>query len=327
MDSKLKYIKYKQKYLDLQKKKIIYNLIGGNCDKDIKLIHTDIDSTLNFIKNHYECSPLQTVNNYFVILYGPPASGKTIARKLACKIIKDNFSEEQLSYDEIMKSFIDTSVDDIIAKTIISTKLGDETYNKTVEEVMIENIDKIISRENKNIDYFRKNINDQSIQELIKNNSSLYDQYRKYIDELSLVLGAFATYINRNVFFEISSPYIDYVIDLINTVYKWKYKIIFIYPYTDNFDELCKRSDLRGLQIGRFIDCDNINKKIHECYKKYMSDVFNYDNPNSMLNLYENIIILRYNTLLNEEEYKSISNNTFEINDVNPKIYDFIIKK
>ena len=58
-----------------------------------------------------------------------------------------------------------------------------------------------------------------------------------------------------------------------------------------------------------------------------MSDVFNYDNPNSMLNLYENIIILRYNTLLNEEEYKSISNNTFEINDVNPKIYDFIIKK
>jgi hypothetical protein len=110
MDYKSKYIKYKQKYKEIQKKKIIYNLLGGECRNDIKLNYKDIDSTLNFIKNHYECAPLQTINNYFVILYGPPASGKSSSRKLACKIIKEQFIEETLTHYDIMKSFILYSV-------------------------------------------------------------------------------------------------------------------------------------------------------------------------------------------------------------------------
>ena len=306
-----------------KKKKIIYNLMGGDCNKDIKLNYKDIDSTLNYIKNHYECAPLQTINNYFVILYGPPASGKTISRKIACKIIKEQFPEETLSYEDIFKSFIDTGIDDIVSKTIVS----EDRLHKSVGEIMIENIDKIISTENKNIKYFRENINEESIQNLLKTNIELYIHHRKYVDELSLILGAFATYINRNIFFEIASPNIQYIIELINTAYKWKYKIIFIYPYTDNIDELCKRSDIRGLKIGRFIDCNQINKKISDCYKKYISDIINYENPNSMLNLYNDIIILRYNTLLNEEEYKSIYNNTFNLSSENKKIYNYIHKK
>lgn len=46
-----------------------------------------------------------------------------------------------------------------------------------------------------------------------------------------------------------------------------------------------------------------------------------------MLNLYDDIIILRYNTLLNKEEYESIYNNTFDLSSENKKIYNYIYKK
>jgi len=322
MNYKLKYIKYKKEYIKLKNKKIIYDLIGGACTQK-KLNFTNIDSILEFIKEYYTCAPNQTKNQYFVILYGPPASGKTLSRKIACKLIKDNF-DEKLSYDDIYNSFIDTGVDEIVSKTLIN-----ETENtKSVEEQMIDNINHILTDENKTLQFIKDNIDRKDIIDMKKKNSDLYIKYRKLVDEMSLVLGAFATFVRKNVFFEISSPYIDYIINLINTAYKWNYKIIFIYPYTNNIDLLNDRVIIRGLQVGRFIEQTEIIKKITECYTAYTNKIINFDNDKSMLNEYENIIIFRYNTKINSDEQKLLSTYNYNFDDpnINEKIYDYIIK-
>jgi hypothetical protein len=93
-----------------------------------------------------------------VILYGPPASGKTFARKLACKEIKNTFGET-LSEDEIFNSFIDTGIDEITADIIIKK-------NGTVNDKIIKEIDefanvKIVSiiNESRKANKFKKMVN------------------------------------------------------------------------------------------------------------------------------------------------------------------------
>ena len=89
MEFKEKYKKYKMKYTELKNKQNIYNFLGGVCQLDKKFNYEDLSSVLDYAKNRYECTEnKKTDKKYFVILYGPPASGKTIARKLACTYIK-----------------------------------------------------------------------------------------------------------------------------------------------------------------------------------------------------------------------------------------------
>lgn len=321
MDFENKYSKYKKKYQELKNKKTIYDLIGGACTSK-KLNYRDIDSVLEFIKDYYNCAPKQTTNQYFVILYGPPASGKNAGRKNACKIIKDVFNEPE-TYENILHSFIDVGIDDIVTKTLL-----DPPNDKiTVEEQLKKNIDEVISTPNKTIKFMEENKENPVIKKLKKDSDDLYFKYKNQVDEMSLVLGAFATFVKKNVFFEIAGPSFPYMNSLINTAYKWKYKIIFIYPYIENLDLLCSRSDVRALQEGRFVTCETIKWRKEQCLEGYKQNVINKDNVNSMINMYDNIVVLRYNADLTPDKFASLNRYEFNISQDNVDILDYIVKK
>lgn len=331
MDYKNKYNKYKNKYNKLKYKNNIHNLIGGICDKNKKFSYDDINSVLEYVKNRYECTDnKKTKNKYFVILYGPPASGKTISRNIACTLIKKYYGESE-SIDNILKSFIDTGVDEIVYDTYYK-----EDPLKSVKEKLKDTLDnfflqKSIDNQNK-LEYLQNHIYDSDLQKVVTDNTNIYLDYRKNknIDEISTLLGVFATYINQNVFFEIASPHIDYINNLISTIYYKNYKILFIYPYTDNLDLLKRRNYLRVHDESRLINPSELEKKLALCYESYMNLVINEKNPQSMINIHKNILFFRYNTDLSIDLYMKIfrKHSYDEIEEeLKPFIYDLILEK
>jgi len=339
MEFKEKYLKYKMKYTDLKIKQNIFNFLGGACEKNKNFNYADLSSVLDYAKNRYECTEgFKTTKKYFVILYGPPASGKTISRKLASMYIKKHFNES-LSTEEIYKSFIDTGVDDLV----YDAYYNEESPIKSVKDKLKETIDLYflnlqILPENriehiKTLSEFKK--------EVIEPNNNTYSKYRSEhnIDDLSALLGIIATYTNHNVFFEIASPNVDYINKLIQTLYWNKYKIVFIYPYTNNYDLLVERNYARGLLEGRIMDGEFIKKKAQACIDTYDSLIKKQDPKvkdeeskkaiQTMYDMYKNIMILRYNTDLTPGLYSEINNFTLNLDDEKWKkyyIYEFDIK-
>ena len=365
-----KYLKYKNKYSELKNKKAIYDMIGGKVD----FTPTDIDDVMKFIKSHVEPvdgkdyktdptpdptpdpepygekSKLSDKKRYFVICYGPPASGKTLARKMACNIIKNHFGEE-LPINDLMKTFVDTSVDNIIyhSEAIIKNGEGKTETKKTIKQILIDNINNVF-KPNVNIlddtkiqlpdvdklglladTDIRKNFDTQ-----IQLNQNIYFNYKEIADDLSLILGAFGILRKKNIFFEIASPAIEYMLDLISVLYKWKYNIILIYPFTKNIDLLCSRSIRRGCEEGRVVPAAEVTWKASKSIDKYFEDIIEVDNPNSMINKLDNLYVLRYNAEINLEKtigdkkiLDMINEGTYPLNDtsVNEDIYDIIYKK
>ena len=207
-----KYLKYKNKYYELKQKNKIIQLFGGNdkCNKVQLITPQDLSSALDYVKNRYNCSKSKTVNKYFVILYGPPASGKTIARKIACDYIKKRY-ERELNLQDILNSFIDTGVDDIVYDI--------NYHSKPLKTYLVDLLNKAFTDSDVESDV--TNINKQKVQEQLKRNIEIYFNYRQKqnIDGISALLAASASYTNHNVFFETASPSFDYIKDLINTLF------------------------------------------------------------------------------------------------------------
>jgi len=303
-----KYLKYKNKYETLKKEKLI-NLIGGLCDKNKKFDYDDLSSVLDYAKNKYECSGInKTKKKYIVILYGPPASGKTIARKIGCMNIKKYFNED-LSSNEIYESFIDTSDDDIVYDAYYK----EEQPNISIKDKLITLLNNFFKTKNipddKKLDYLKTNMDNPELKSVMDINIGIYRKYRtdRNIDDLSALLGVIGTYTNKNIFFEIASPYIDYINNLISTIYWLNYNVIFIYPHTNNINLLVERNYLRGLLEGRVLTKDFIELKSIDCSKKYVSDVINESNQNSIINKHKNIMILRYDTDLSTGLYEELN--------------------
>jgi hypothetical protein len=325
MDYKQKYQKYKIKYNQLKYKNEIYNLLGGLCEPNKKFSYDDMSSVLDYVKNRYDCTDnKKTDKKYIVILYGPPASGKTISRKIACSYIKNHFNES-MSKEDIYKSFIDTGVDDIVYDAYYKEEMPLSVKNK-----MKNTLDKFFEQKkiqpDQRLNYLK--LFNHDVSEIINENNKIYMKYRreKNIDDLSALLGIIATYTNHNVFFEISSAYIEYINNVISTIYWNNYNVVFIYPYTDNIDLLSERSYLRGLNEGRIMSREYIDSKIKECYDGYQSKIINESDKKSIINIYKNIMILRYNTNLPNDLYNKI--NKFIIDDdFKIYIYEFKIKK
>ena len=76
----------------------------------------------NKIKESRSTTVATTKNKYFIFLYGPPASGKSIARKIACgEIANSEFSNGDTPLvinnrilSIINNTFVDTGVDEIV---------------------------------------------------------------------------------------------------------------------------------------------------------------------------------------------------------------------
>ena len=330
MDYKNKYLKYKTKYNNLKYKNEIYNFIGGACQQDKKFHYDDISSVLDYVKNRYECTDnKKTTRKYFVILYGPPASGKTISRKLACAYIKKHF-DEQLSSEDIHKSFIDTGVDDIVYDAYYNEESPQISVKDKLKNTIDAYFEKIYIKKDERFDYLKKNIDtDQELKKIVDNNIGIYRKYRndRNIDDISALLGIIGTYTNHNVFFEIASPYIDYINKLIGTIYWNNYNIVFIYPYTDNTDLLVDRNFFRGLNEGRILTRELIDSKKEQCFTAFNQKVIDKSNPQSMYNLYKNIMILRYDTDLTLNLYSKLNKYDIDEFETSGKVYEFEIKK
>ncbi len=383
-----KYIKYKNKYNDLKNINALYDLVGGKTGfnpADIKDIFKHIEENLGMDGNQdnrikitdpvqYATYPIKEQEKiehktkYFVICYGPPASGKSLSRKIACNVIKQHFNDflpreeyKDASIDDLMKTFVDTSVDDIVYN-INTDEIDESNKKKTVKDILVNNINSVFKNETNKEDLIKdvKNFEDIETQlhkelttekklEMLKNtdlqqkfqsqidlNQKIYFNYKEIADDISLLLGAFAILRKKNVFFEIASPAIEYINDLISVLYKWKYNIIFIYPYTTNIDLLCVRSVNRGCVEGRLVPRKEIEWKTSGSIVRYYDSVINTGNPNSMLNKLENFYVLRYNAnmILTDDKNNSINNGTFNLirdknnntSQDNLDIYDLIYK-
>jgi len=343
MEFKEKYLKYKMKYTDLKIKQNIFNFLGGACEKNKNFNYADLSSVLDYAKNRYECTEdKKTGQKYLVILYGPPASGKTIARKLASMYIKKHFNES-LSHEEIYKSFIDTGVDDLVYDAYYAENPGKPDLS--VKQQMINTVNAYFKHQNISDDQRLVHVkeNDVSGTDFTNNvmnvNSNTYFGYRgtKRIDDLSALLAVIATYTNHNVFFEIASPSIDYINKLIGTLY-WGYNIVFIYPHTDKYELLVERSYTRGLLEGRFVSKEILTGKAKACIDAYNTLVKKGEKSDedsdskkaiqTMYDIHKNIMILRYDTEL-PELYSKINDYTLDLDspEWKGKVKEFDIKR
>jgi hypothetical protein len=91
-----------------------------------------IDDYINQIVLHTDD---QTIERYFVIVYGPIASGKSLARKIACVILNKYF-EPTTPPDLIFNTLVNIDIDKMIEDTIID-------HDITVGQKFREEIEKV----------------------------------------------------------------------------------------------------------------------------------------------------------------------------------------
>lgn len=324
----LKYIKkYNSNQTYVNRKKILYYLnkykfidnYKNNIIQTGGINYGNIDSLFEFIiKKTGSSFDIKTKNRYFVILYGVPGSGKTIARKISYHKIKQLYEEEP-TIENMEKTFVDTSIDDIIYEL----KFNDD--DSDIQKKLIDNKSSILgSTEAKQTD-----IDVNILKNLIDTSYDIYIKHKTEGNILSELLFYISAYFSKNIFMEISSPNIDYLLNIINGFCKfYNYIPIFIYPYINNQNILRKRTLDRGLIEGRFISMEGefgiINKiaKLEEGYIQFQNKILTdgYKILNNIEDINKNpkiINVISYNSDFNESIYKKIGDNDFsDINNI-----------
>lgn len=275
---------------------------------------SDIKSILTKLEDIYNKAPKTTTHKFVVFLYAPPASGKTLAKKVAVDVIK-NFYEPDMNHKDIEDSFIDTNVDDLTYE--IETVKG-----KSVKDLLIENINSKFDNttsQNDKLNYIKNNIND-----FAKESGKIYFDYRKKADPLSELLHYFAILFDRNILIEISSPDFVYIDKVAKSVNWYGYSPIVIYPYVNSLKILMDRSIRRGLNEGRIVPCDfpyGIKEKMinmingFDTIKKMISENRNY----------KNYTILQYDSNIPEADYNEF--NKYNFSNFNKYIMDISYKR
>lgn len=267
----------------------------------------DCNSTLEFLQN--KCSTIANVtkNKYFVILYGPPGSGKSLARKIACNIIKKYYNET-ITEEDIEKIFIDTGIDEITYDVV------EPSTNKSTRELLIENLKKQLGLEmGASIDTIDKNTytdkiknNPELLKKLAQSSFEIYKNNRK--DSLSELLYYFAISIKKNIFMEMASPQNVYLDRILALMQYYQYIPIFIYPFVSKSSTLCDRAIGRGLKEGRFLECKN-SFGIENAMKNCLD---NYGNIKNIIRKYDKSYILQYNADIDDKTFKEINAYQFD---------------
>jgi hypothetical protein len=251
--------------------KIAYYLIDSN--KIVQtggLVPNDTSSLLEFLKKKSEEIPFVTNNKYFVVLYGPPASGKSIARKIACHYIKKIYKNETLMTLDMEKSFVDTGVDEITYEIEVGVQKPDERKIKPKEDTikikqkLLENLNEKIPGD-KNKDAIKA-----KIEELVKSSFEIYKANRA--DAVSELMFYFAVFLGKNIFMETSSGDIAYVDKMVNTLKFYGYIPMIVYPFINDVSILYERSLTRGINEGRFLRCGDpfgLTIQMSSCLNNY----------------------------------------------------------
>lgn len=232
-------------------------------------------SIINLLNKVHTDNVHSTKNKYFVILYGPSASGKTFVRNVAIDKImeyeKDNKDNNNNNNDNICKTFIDTGLDDLTYKMCYNNddiNNVQETVQKTVQDELIR-ITKEICGENENLSTCKID-NEEKIKEVINKTSPIYLSNRA--SALSDLLVAYAVALDKNIFFEISIANKDYIINTIDRLGYYGYISVIIYPFVDNVNDLYTRNINRGYKEGRWLSCDGpfgLNKNMKSMFVDY----------------------------------------------------------
>jgi GTPase SAR1 family protein len=247
-----KYIKYKTKYLQL--KHIKLNQEGGNYDyTDSK----EMIKYLNCIINGLQCDGIpneKTESNekpYLLILYGPPASGKTSAIEQITKYL--NLSSNNINID-VDKFVYDTKQWKDFTKLLEDDKIKNISYDKLDDDPIIQNIAK------------------------------QYKNIRSRTSFMINILVGIALMYNYNVVMEMSGRGLEwYMTHIINEFIHYKYNVHIVYPYTDNVNMLYNRSIKRGYEEYRFVSKKFIDEVYVMAKKNFLKILDKKDNYTSIL--------------------------------------------
>jgi len=267
---KHKYIKeLKQFYINKTKTKTKTKMYGGNDDDTFD--GDNFDSIMKYIihklnnKVKEQQSPDFTKEKHLIMLYGPQASGKSIAKQIM--LSKLNIDDDNYIY---------INLDDIIA--------NDQKYKTELEEIKMENearnksnkSDEISTEiKNKAIDlYFRIRNKANLVFELLVFITRLYD--------ISLVVevtgGTYCSMVwwcNILKFFKSKN-----------------YTISLIYPVVSNVNQLISRADKRGKEIFRFVSNTALQETIKGAKKNIKTII---DKKKAMFTNFDNIYIYNNN--------------------------------
>ncbi|XWV25072.1 hypothetical protein QJ856_gp0705 [Tupanvirus deep ocean] len=250
---KQKYIKYKSKYINLKK------MSGGNIIEPYDYKNKmDVDRYVQQITNVEPASGSPSGRPYLLVLYGPPASGKTFAKKFIINKLglSDNYiyiSEDRFAYDTIQFNQLQ------------STDLSDL---KNIPKYEIEKHEKIIS-----------------LQEA-------YNSIRKQTKFIMYPLLGSALMFKTNVVLEMTGVGLDwYMATMIDEFYHYKYDIYVVYPFTYDIDFLFNRSVDRGFKEKRFLpskyfaiaverSMNNFQKILNDDNIKKFKEIYVYDTKN-----------------------------------------------
>ena len=254
----------------------------------------DKDSIINLLKLYDNTT---TTNKYFVILYGPPASGKTHARSIAIRKVREKEKEKEkerkteLEDKELCNTFIDTGLDDI-------------TYKMCYENRNVGDKMKSITKEFTN----SQRQEQEQIESLVNETGNIYINNRA--SDLSDLLIAFAVSLGKNIFFEVSTPQEKYIKEQIDRLVYYKYIPIIIYPFVGDVNNLYLRSKGRGEKEGRWLKCEGdygLNKNMIRMYIEYYN-IINYMKEKNIDNI--NYIYTKENEEEDKElEYENVSFN------------------
>nr|AEX62287.1 hypothetical protein mv_R82 [Moumouvirus Monve] len=236
----------------------------------------DFNSLMDYLQQSYSKVTTQTDKKYLVILYGPPASGKSISRYIACHWIKNLF-EEPSNIEDIYKSFIDTGIDDITYET-------ESEKGKRVIELLKENLNNKLGND-KTIENAKRNIED-----LASSSWNIYKNYRP--DYVSELLYYFAIFLNKNIFIETTGSGTEYLNRIIDMLSYYGYIPILIYPFINDVKIIYDRSIQRGLIEGRFLRCDTP----FGLASQMRTSLTNYPKMMDILDKYNNYLVYQYDS-------------------------------
>lgn len=252
-----------------------------------------------------------TNKKYIVILYGPPSSGKTLAKKIGCYLIKKHL-KEQLSEQDILKTFVDSNIDDLTYDKYICDEK--KVNCKRLQDKLLEELKKYKKEADISNDTLinTTNITNPKINEYIILSGDIY--FNNRVDTLSELMISLGSFLNRNIFLETASGNMGYIEQILKLLSWYNYIPIIIYPYVlkDNgltdTDLLYERAIDRGNKEGRFVRKEKIEEFTNKSIEKYNDLIINKDH---FLYTYKNLIIYRYNAKISKEAYDKINNFDF----------------
>jgi hypothetical protein len=241
---KKEYRRYRKKYNQLKR------LLGGN---PFSYDYTTPEGVQEYIK-FVQSKVTSYENPYLLILYGPPATGKTTAKNVA-------LTELGLASD-----YVYISEDQFVYDTKQFQELTQRVNIEDLKNLPIEEI-----------------INNPEVQLLQQE----YNRIRKSTKFLIHVFMGLALMYKYNVVLEMTGNALDwYVTHVVDEFAHYKYENYVVYPKNDNADELYKRSIERGFKEYRFIPSDyfyqtfersrkNFSKlDDNQSYKKMFKDIY-----------------------------------------------------